>query len=100
MTNPTRILISALAAGLAVGCAPARKGVAATGEFSPEFVYVVETKEGEIFSSRIDDFDTDSLYFRDGTAMARAEVGVIRQQGKTVDGRDIPGAVQSSSRSN
>lgn len=95
MRNPNRFLISALVAGLAIGCAPARKGQAATGEFSPEYVYVVETKGGEVFSSRIDDFDSDSLYFRDGTSLARGEVGTIRQQGKTVDGRDIPGAVQT-----
>lgn len=93
--NPNRILTCALASGLAIGCAPARKGLASTGEFSPEFVYVVETKGGDVFSSRIDDFDSDSLYFRDGTSLARAEVGTIRQQGKTVDGRDIPGAVQT-----
>lgn len=95
MANPTRFLICALASGLAIGCAPVRKGAAAAGEFSPEFVYVVETKGGEIFSSRIDDFDSDSLYFRDGTSMARAEVGTIRQLGKTADGRDMPGAVQT-----
>lgn len=95
MPNPNRILISALAAGLAIGCAPARTGLAATGEFSPETVYIVETKGGEIFSTRIDDFDRDSLYFRDGTALARAEVGTIRQQGRTADGREIPDAVQT-----
>jgi hypothetical protein len=81
--NPTRFLTCVLASGLAIGCASARKGAAAAGEFSPEFVYVVETKGGEIFSTRIDDF------------LARAEVGTIRQQGKTADGRDIPGAVQT-----
>lgn len=55
---------------------------------NPRKLYVVETLEGEVFSSRILGVDADSVYFGDGTALATGEVEAIRLEGKVLRGRE------------
>ena len=51
-------------------------------EFAAGRRYVVETDDGAAFTSEIAESDGDSLYFVDGTAMARSEVAVVRRPGE------------------
>lgn len=55
---------------------------------NPRKLYVVESLEGEVFSSRILGMDADSVYFGDGTALATGEVEAIRLEGKVLRGRE------------
>lgn len=61
--------------------APLGPAAADSEAYDPDDPYVVETSEGGIFSSRITGSDEDSLYFQDGSALARSEVESIRKKG-------------------
>lgn len=100
MTLQTRLFACLLASGLAFGCSSGRQAGSGSGNplFSPERVYVVETRDGDVFSTRIADFDSDSLYFQDGTTLARIQVGSVREKGKTAEGETIESVTQSRRR--
>lgn len=51
--------------------------------------YVVETEDGGAFTSEIADADEDSLYFLDGSAMARTEVRTVRRPGEWSEARTL-----------